>query len=136
MLHFESSFNITETMEHFGSKAFFFINRPIIESVCRMLTADILITSGSSLAYVAAISKAQLPLIMEEVRKEAQPQFHGTFGGGSSIPQSLQHVFNEDEAVLLSNGRPIVPVWKFNHRLLATLSDLFIEGRRRRRQRI
>lgn len=108
----------------------FFINRPIIETVCRMLTADILITSGSSLAYVAAISKGQLPLVMEEMRKEALPQFSHIWGGGSAIRESLRHVFNEDEAVLLSNGRPIMPDWKFNHRLIATLSDLLIEDRR------
>eukprot|EP01036_Dinobryon_divergens_P033563 gene33563-43375_t len=130
LLHFESASNLSEIMEHYGSHASFFINRPIIESVCRMMTSDILVTSGSSLAYVAAISKTQLPLIMEEMRKEAQPQFHDTFGGSDSIPESLRHVFNEDEAVLLINGRPIIPEWKFNHRLIATLTDILIEDSR------
>lgn len=117
-------------MEHYGGRSTFFIHRPIIETVCRMLTTDILITSGSSLAYVAAISKGQLPLVMEEMRKEALPQFSHIWGGGAAIRESLHHVFNEDEAVLLRNGRPIVPEWKFKHRLVATLSDLFIEDRR------
>eukprot|EP01036_Dinobryon_divergens_P022139 gene22139-30375_t len=130
VLHIESAWNLSELVEHYGGRSLFFINRPIIETVCRMLTADILITSGSSLAYVAAISKGQLPLIMEEMRKEALPQFSHIWGGGSAIRESLRHVFNEDEAVLLSNGRPIMPDWKFNHRLIATLSDLLIEDRR------
>eukprot|EP01036_Dinobryon_divergens_P023414 gene23414-31758_t len=130
LLHFESASNLSEIMEHYGSHASFFINRPIIESVCRMITTDILVTSGSSLAYVAAISNTQLPLIMEEMRKEAQPQFHATFGGGDSISESLRHVFNEDEAVLLINGRPTIPEWKFNHRLIATLTDILNEESR------
>jgi hypothetical protein len=96
-----------------------------------MMTADILITSGSSLAYVVAISKGQLPLVMEEMRKEVLPQFRNIWGSvGSIIPDNLRHVFNEDEAVLLINGRPIVPEWKFNHRLIVTLSDLLLEESR------
>eukprot|EP01035_Chromulina_nebulosa_P038983 gene38983-52658_t len=129
MLHFESASNLSEIAEHFGNNndesTLFFINRPVIEAMCRMMTADILITSGSSLAFVATISKGQLPLVMEEMRKESQPQFQDTFFGGSAIRESLRHVFNEDEAVLLINGRPIVPEWKFTHRLIATLSELF-----------
>eukprot|EP01036_Dinobryon_divergens_P032688 gene32688-42331_t len=131
MLHFESASNLSEIAEHFGNNndesTLFFINRPVIEAMCRMMTADILITSGSSLAFVATISKGQLPLVMEEMRKESQPQFQDTFFGGSAIRESLRHVFNEDEAVLLINGRPIVPEWKFTHRLIATLSELFVE---------
>ena len=117
-----------EIMKHYGSHASsYFINRPLIETVCRMMTADILITSGSSLAYVVAISKAQLPLVMEEMRKEVLPQFRSIWGDvGSTIQENMRHVFNEDEAVLLINGKPIVPEWKFNHRLAITLSDLLL----------
>eukprot|EP01036_Dinobryon_divergens_P027842 gene27842-36682_t len=132
LLHFESASNLDEVRVHYGSKASsYFVGRPIIESVCRMLTADILITSGSSMAYVVAISKGQLPLVMEEMRKEVLPQFRNIWGSvGSTIRDNLRHVFNEDEAVLLINGRPIVPEWKFNHRLVVTLSDLLLEESR------
>jgi hypothetical protein len=63
---------LSKIAEHYGNNnesSSFFINRHVIEMMCRMMTADILITSGSSLTFVATISKGQLPLVMEEMRK-------------------------------------------------------------------
>jgi hypothetical protein len=60
-----------ERHESFKS-AIFYRNATLMDTVCRFLTSDILITSGSSLpAFVAAFSPPWSPIVLEERRKEA-----------------------------------------------------------------
>lgn len=69
----------------------------VINSVCRFITADVLITSGSSFApMIAAFLPPLSPVVVEEQRKEAL--------GKGSVPFA-SHFFRPHEAVLMDEGR-------------------------------
>ena len=75
----------------------------IHQLVCSFLTADVLITSGSSMpAFVAAFGAPWHPIVLEEVRKEA-----GVWKGESARDwknKYFAHFFKEQEAVALWGG--------------------------------
>jgi hypothetical protein len=113
-LAFESQGTIDFLRNHdtFRS-AMFFSKSSVVESVCRFLTSDILITSGSSLpAFVAAFAPPWSPIVLEERRKEASV--------GSKM---AHHFFNEDEAVLLEDGQPLLTDSEFSAVLDSVLSE-------------
>lgn len=91
--------------------------QPLFHTICRILTADVFLTSGSSLGFVAIISKTSLPLIVEEKRKEAD-------NPRARLTAPFFHVFNEDEAILMNNGKPVLSDWEIIYRIRATLIDL------------
>lgn len=80
----------------FGNRTIFHTNEKVVASVCRFITADILVTSGSSFApMIAAFLPPQSPIILEEQRKEVR--------GRSKVPFAT-HFFRESEAVLMDEG--------------------------------
>lgn len=71
-------------------------NRTILDTVCTFLTADVLITTGSSLpVFVAAFAPPWHPIVIEEMRKEVSEE------NGAVFP----HFFNEHQAVRMWNGK-------------------------------
>ena len=74
----------------------FYTNATLLATVCRFLTTQILITSGSSFpVFVAAFAPPWAPVIIEEERKEA------TWDGDRLF---TKHFFKHDEAVLMQQG--------------------------------
>jgi hypothetical protein len=122
-LVFESQGTIDFLRNHDTFKHATFNSSPsVVESVCRFLTSDILITSGSSLpAFVAAFAPPWSPIVLEERRKEA-----------SVGDKMAHHFFNEDEAVLLEDGRPLLTDSEFSTVLESILGEKLWqrEGRR------
>ena len=98
-LTFESQGRVDFLENHaLFQNATFFHNSSLMDTVCRFLTADVLITSGSSLpVFIAAFAPPWAPIVLEERRKEAQLQ-----------STMAHHFFNEEEAVLLEDGRPLI----------------------------
>lgn len=74
------------------------IESSLTETICNFITADILITSGSSLApLVAAIGGMPWkPIIFEEKQKELPP----------FPPRLKHHYFSNIEAILMDDGVP------------------------------
>ena len=94
-LYIESQHPVTflETLPLFRS-AKFNSNSSLLQSVCKFLTADILLTTGSSFSpFVSAFAPAWSPILFEERRKEARRD--------STFPH---HFFNNDSAILLEDG--------------------------------
>lgn len=85
--------NIKWPMKLMFKKATFSHNSTLHETVCRFLTADILLMTGSSLpAMVSAFADPWEPIVIEERRK------------GPSWPGHM-HYNSRDSAVLLDRGR-------------------------------
>jgi len=54
-------------------EARFHFNSSLRDTVCRFLTADVLVTDGSSLpVFASAFAPPRRPVVLEEARKEAQ----------------------------------------------------------------
>lgn len=67
------------------------VGAPLIQTVCRMLTTDVLIATGSSLAFtIGLFGQPWHPLIFEEVRKDIG-----------------DHFFAKDVAIHLHDGIPV-----------------------------
>jgi hypothetical protein len=98
---FESQSPIPDLQAAFPN-ASFSSNSSLIASVCTFLTADILVTSGSSMPVVAAFAPPFSPLIFEERRKDNNPQ-------SSAADKWQHHMFTVEEAILMENGRPVLP---------------------------
>ena len=80
------------------NKSYFIDKSTLVSTICRFLTSNILITSGSSLpTVIAAYSELWNPIIIEEHRKE----------GGSL------HYFSPDEAVLVEEGNMLISEQEF-----------------------
>lgn len=96
------------------------------DAICHILLADVFVTSGSSLANVAAFAPGPPfggpgPLIFEERRKEA-----------SWTPGMTQHhIFTDESAVLLEDGAPV----SLTRAELRVLMRTHLESRRRARSR-
>lgn len=72
---FESQFRAEwlEAEPMFANASYSHSNQTLLASICRFITADVLITTGSSLApFVAAFLPPLAPVVLEERRKEAQ----------------------------------------------------------------
>lgn len=80
----------------FANATFFHTNQTLLSSLCRFVTADVIVTSGSSFApIVVAFLPPLAPLVLEERRKEVQQ-----YAGG----QFAHHFFKPHEAVLMEDG--------------------------------
>ena len=76
--------------------AVFNTDAALMATVCRFLTSQILITTGSSFpVYLAAFSAPWSPIIIEEERKEADY--------GADVYR--KHFFNSEEAILMRQGK-------------------------------
>ena len=94
-LYIESQHPVTflESVPLFRS-AKFSSNSSLLQSVCKFLTADLLLTTGSSFSpFVAAFAPQWSPILFEERRKEAKID--------SKFPH---HFFHNDSAILLEDG--------------------------------
>jgi hypothetical protein len=92
----------------------------LMQTVCRFLTADVLITSGSALsAFTAAFAPPWSPIVIEERRKEAPER-------SSSV---AHHFFDDEEAILLEDGQPLLSDFE-----LASLFQSILKGSRRPRR--
>jgi hypothetical protein len=113
-LVFESQGAVVSLEKHeIFKRSIFYSNSSLVETICRFLTADVVITSGSSLLpFVAAFAPPWSPIILEERRKEASV--------GREIPH---HFFNADEAILLEDGRPLLPDDEFSAVLESILRE-------------
>lgn len=90
-IFFESEKHLPE-FERAFPKAFFNHTKNILEAICLMANADVLVTTGSSFpAMVAAFVEGLV--VFEEVRKEVATARHAP-----------QHFFGKEDAVLLVNG--------------------------------
>ena len=70
------------------------VGSPLLQSMCRFLTADVLVMTGSSFpALVAAFAPPWTPIVLEERRKNR---------GRDSI--HAHHYFTADEALLVEDG--------------------------------
>jgi hypothetical protein len=118
-LVFESQGAIDFLEKHILFKdAIFNTNSTLIDSICRFLTADVLITSGSSLPpFVAAFAPPWSPIVFEERRKEARLQ-----------STMAHHYFKEDAAVLMEDGVPLLS----DDELGAVLTSVLSKKRSRR----
>jgi hypothetical protein len=73
------------------------INTTLMDSICSMLTSDILITSGSSFpATVSLFALPWEPVVLEERRKESD----GNVTSG--------YFLSDSQSVRLRNGRPLI----------------------------
>lgn len=71
------------------------IGSPLLETMCRFLTADVLVLTGSSFpALVAAFAPPWTPIVLEERRKKR----------GRRDTHHAHHYFTSDEALLLEDG--------------------------------
>jgi hypothetical protein len=94
---FESHIPLTISEKDLGFSATFYSNSSLLATVCRFLTADVLITSGSPFpAFIGAFAQPWSPIIMEERRK-----------GINATSLSLHHHFSDEEAILLEDGLPL-----------------------------
>lgn len=83
----------------------YYVSAPLMEAVCRFLTADILITSGSSFPnLVSVFAPPWLPVVLEERRKEAD--WHDDAAWKAGV---FHHIHDSLEAVLLEDGVPLLP---------------------------
>jgi hypothetical protein len=87
--------------------AHFRVGREIVDSVCSFLSADVLVTSGSSMAVVAAFaSHEDKPVIFEEVRKEARKEALGFKNGKVKVKR--RYIFDVQRAVHLESGQALL----------------------------
>ena len=119
-LVFESQGKLEFLEQHEMFKwATFNYNSTLMETICRFLTSDVLITSGSSFPpFVAAFAPPWTPIVLEERRKEAPV--------GSSM---AHHFFNEEEAVLLDDGEPLLSVDEFSAVFESVLNEKLFRQR-------
>jgi hypothetical protein len=102
--------------------AVFISDATLMQTVCRFLTADVLITSGSALsAFTAAFAPPWSPIVIEERRKEAPDR-------SSSV---AHHFFDDEEAILLEDGQPLLSDFE-----LASLFQSILKGSRRPRHHV
>lgn len=92
-------------------------NQKLIDTVCRFITADVLVTSGSSFApFVAAFLPPWSPVVLEERRKEAP-----------ATPTSfIRHFFRATEAILMEGGAIQVDGAEFTSLLDSILRDKLV----------
>lgn len=98
VIAFESSHRVEwlDNQSMFSRALFYHTNQTLFETLCRFITADILITSGSSFApFVAAFLPPLSPIVLEERRKEAGP----------NEIRFIHHFFQEHEAILMEDGK-------------------------------
>ena len=117
-LVFESQGRV-EFLEKTFQDAVYYHNSTLVETDCRFLTADVLITSGSSFPpFIAAFAPPWSPIVLEERRKEL-----------SETSTSAHHFFTPEEAVLLEDGRPLLSEDEFS----AVLESVLVEKLSKRR---
>jgi len=112
-IYFESSVEMHAISLQVAAHANFhyFVNASLVETVCRFLTSDVLITSGSSLpVMVAAFSRPWYPIVIEEQRKEA-----------AWVPHIQKHMLPAESAFQMADGRPTSPT--FVERLESVLAE-------------
>ena len=98
----------------------------LLEDVCTLLTSDILITDGSSLAYVAAFGSYDRPLLIEERRKEMNIHMEeGKFVSGKMKGARQEHLFSENSAILLDDGFPRGSTEEMHYRLQAYVEKVW-----------
>lgn len=112
-LHFELQ-QPDQQLEKLFPNATSFVDEDIFKSVCRFLTTDIFISSGSSFAIVLAFSKSSKPIIFDEVRKEIT-----LFN--ASVART--HLFSSHRAVLLVNGKPLLEEFKVRKSIQKAISN-------------
>ena len=99
-LRFESQNKLPELEAAFPNALF--TQSSIMEAVCGFLTADVLVTPGSSLSpFVAAFSLPWRPVVFEELRKEVGVVER-------MLPRTFpvrRHFYSDSEAFLMENGR-------------------------------
>jgi Nucleotide-diphospho-sugar transferase len=85
----------------FGSASVTYnVNSSLVSFICRVLTADVLITDGSSLpVFVSAFGSPWQPVVFEELRKEVR-----SAGDRLDFPH---HFYNEHNAILMEHGSPL-----------------------------
>lgn len=88
-----ASTELTEYENEFPNFNFSTEKTPLLQTICRILTSDIFINSGSSIVVAGAFSPRGYPLIIEEERKN----LHGEIF-------KQHHIFTENDAVLMVNG--------------------------------
>lgn len=89
-------------------RAAFHTGTSMISSVCDIISSDIFVTTGSSLAVVAAFAP-QPPIILEERRKEAKRTDLGR----------LHHIFPQDDphVITMEDGVPTIPLRALREKL-------------------
>jgi hypothetical protein len=87
------------------------VGTPLMDSICTMLTSDILITSGSSFpATIAMFALPWQPVVLEELRKEVE----GNFTSGYFLPP--------ENTIHLVQGVPVMSKLEFRNTLLMSPS--------------
>jgi hypothetical protein len=85
---------------------------PLVETICQMLTSDILISSGSSLIIVGAFFPVRHPVIFEEQRKNLHNENFRQF-----------HILPAFDAVRMFNGEFTIPFIEVKSIVLSTLQE-------------
>ena len=109
--------NITFSSEH----------TPLLESFCKIVSSDIFISTGSSLALVLAFLPSSSPILFEENKKNILGRSRPVWNGGRHSPQWMgstnEHLFttSQDDAILLKNGAPVNSYYEMTRLLRSRL---------------
>ena len=86
---------------------------PLVETFCNIITSDIFVSTGSSLALILAFLPESSPILFEENKKillgRIRPRWEGVKHTPHWMNSRNEHLFNtnENSAILLQNGTPI-----------------------------
>ena len=97
---FESQDELPSDVRASFSAAQFNTGSPLLDTICRFLTADVLIMTGSSFpAMIAAFAPPWMPVVLEGRRKNR----------GRYDPHHAHHYFTAEEALLVEDGELLAP---------------------------
>lgn len=103
----------------FAGASYFHTNQSLLESVCRFITADVLISTGSSFGpFVASFLPPMQPILLEERRKEAKTVKEDRF---------VHHFFKPWESIHMEDGQVQMDPQLFATHVDSMLRDRFLD---------
>ena len=88
-------------------------SRPLVQTFCNIISSDIFVSTGSSLALITAFLPEASPILFEENKKHILGRIRPRWEGGKHSPKWLssrnEHLFttSENDAILLEDGVPV-----------------------------
>lgn len=113
----ESSNELVEYQRAYPNFKFNTEKAPIEETICKMLTSDILISSGSSIIAVAAFFPRDHPIVIEEQRKNLHNE---------NFKQA--YIFSATEVIRMCNGEFTMPFMEVKSTILSVLQQKLASG--------
>jgi hypothetical protein len=118
--HIESSDPVPELQSQFPT--FVFHNGQTVSQssftkhVCRVLTSDVYISTGSSLVILGAFGAQNRPIIFEEERKNQQNEIF-----------KQRHIFSETDVIWMFNGVPSKPFYEIKSIIKSSLAFKLVD---------